>query len=98
MEIATCKALGCNIVIKIVRGAYMNEERKRALDLAYESPIWNTIEDTHTSYNFAANEILKSLSGPNDKLFLASHNEDTVNMVLQKVKENPKFKDCVKFG
>ncbi|KAI8638827.1 FAD-linked oxidoreductase-like protein [Parasitella parasitica] len=36
---------------KLVRGAYMVSERKRAEQLNYESPIHETIEDTHASYN-----------------------------------------------
>ncbi|ORZ26170.1 FAD-linked oxidoreductase-like protein [Absidia repens] len=36
---------------KLVRGAYMVSERKRALQLGYPSPIHETVEDTHDSFN-----------------------------------------------
>ena len=42
-EIAACKKLGVNVVIKIVRGAYIAEENKLAKENAYESPIWPSI-------------------------------------------------------
>jgi proline dehydrogenase len=35
----------------MIRGAYMIEERSLAKDGGYESPIQETIEDTHTCYN-----------------------------------------------
>ena len=38
---------------KIVRGAYMEKERKRAEDKGYPSPIQNTKEDTDRDYNEA---------------------------------------------
>ena len=36
---------------KLVRGAYMILERQRADELSYESPIHETIENTHTCYD-----------------------------------------------
>lgn len=36
---------------KLVRGAYMNLERRRAAARGYESPIWDTLQDTHDNYN-----------------------------------------------
>jgi len=37
--------------VKLIRGAYMNEERRLANENKYESPIWESIEDTHKCYN-----------------------------------------------
>lgn len=50
-EIETSKELGYNLGLKLVRGAYMNEERDIAGQNGAESPVWDTIEETHTSYN-----------------------------------------------
>src|SRR5690606_31114553 len=38
---------------KIVRGAYMEKERERAVIMQYPSPIQDTLEDTHRDYNNA---------------------------------------------
>lgn len=43
-ELAASKALGYNIGIKMVRGAYMTEERHLADQENKESPIWDTLE------------------------------------------------------
>jgi proline dehydrogenase len=36
---------------KLVRGAYMQLERARALERGYESPICDTLEQTHSNYD-----------------------------------------------
>jgi len=45
--------------IKLIRGAYMNEERELAN--GKESPVWDTIEDTHASYNNCLKTIISNL-------------------------------------
>ena len=47
MEIKCSKLYGYNLGIKLIRGAYMNEERELAQKHGYQSPIWETIEETH---------------------------------------------------
>ena len=58
---------------KIVRGAYMEKERARAIEKAYNSPIQNTKEDTDQDYNNAVAFCISNI----DKIavILASHNE-----------------------
>ena len=34
-----------------MRGAYMVVERARAAERGYDSPIWDTLQETHDSYN-----------------------------------------------
>lgn len=60
-EVATSKVLGYNLGIKLIRGAYMEEERGLARELGYESPVWNTIEDTHAAYNKCLTYIIENL-------------------------------------
>ncbi|WPR70692.1 proline dehydrogenase family protein [Flavobacterium sp. NG2] len=59
--------------VKLVRGAYMEKERERAIELNYSSPICETKEMTDRNYNDAllfAIENLETIA-----LFLGSHNE-----------------------
>jgi proline dehydrogenase len=89
--------LGYNIGIKLVRGAYMNEERQLAKDLGYESPIWDSIEETHKCYNDNLHFIIEKLD-KNDMLFVASHNVDSVE-IAKKLVEQRDIKDGrVRFG
>ena len=36
---------------KTVRGAYMVVERARAAEKGYDSPIWDSLQETHDNYN-----------------------------------------------
>lgn len=58
---------------KLVRGAYMEKERARALQLGYPSPIHVDKEATDIDFNKAAKYCIDNLS--TISLLLASHNE-----------------------
>ena len=58
----------------------MIEERKIADELGYESPIWNTIEETHKSYNYVVSKLIENI-GETGLLFMGSHNVETLKMV-----------------
>ena len=44
-------AEGWKFGAKTVRGAYMVVERARAAEKGYESPIWDSLQETHDNYN-----------------------------------------------
>lgn len=72
---------------KIVRGAYMVSERKRAEQGGYASPICDDIDSTHDNYN----DVIKSLIDryANDErvqFLIASHNEDTIKFAVNELK------------
>ncbi|OMH80157.1 Proline dehydrogenase 1, mitochondrial [Zancudomyces culisetae] len=48
--------------VKIVRGAYMALENARALELGYETPINETLQATHDSYNGAIEFLLGKIA------------------------------------
>jgi proline dehydrogenase len=60
LEIARCKRVNIGCGMKLVRGAYMEEERLIAEDRGYESPVWDTIADTHNAYNSSLKTILEN--------------------------------------
>jgi Proline dehydrogenase len=64
----------------------MNEERHLAKEGGYESPIQETIEDTHRNYNTNLKLILANL-GPQDGVFLGSHNLESVEIAKKLIKE-----------
>ncbi|KAJ1949290.1 proline dehydrogenase, partial [Dispira parvispora] len=52
---------GFQFGVKLVRGAYMVSERKRASSLGLPDPINNTIEDTHASFNAGIKFLLDAI-------------------------------------
>lgn len=60
---------------KLVRGAYMEKERKRAQERNYPSPIQDTKEDSDKDYNLALDECMKNI----DRMGLCAgtHNEQS---------------------
>ncbi len=77
-ELERCKALNLPFGAKMVRGAYMVEERRLAREYAYEDPIHSTIESTHQNYNQNI-EYLLSNWVPGSQIIIASHNENSAN-------------------
>lgn len=72
-SLAEATAKNFIIGVKLVRGAYMEKERKRASAMSYQSPIQPDKESTDRDFNAAVEFCVEHL----DKLFLivASHNE-----------------------
>ena len=61
MEVKASKAFGFNLGIKLIRGAYMNEERELAQSKGLESPVWDDIEATHKCYDDNVQTIITSM-------------------------------------
>uniref|UniRef100_A0A8C3YTM6 Proline dehydrogenase n=1 Tax=Catagonus wagneri TaxID=51154 RepID=A0A8C3YTM6_9CETA len=73
---------------KLVRGAYMAQERARALDIGYEDPINPTYEATNAMYHRCLDYVLEELKhNARAAVMVASHNEDTVRFTLRRMEE-----------
>ena len=79
-EMARCRRLGIGSGLKLIRGAYMEEERKLAKEHNYESPVWDTIEDTHKAYDTNMTYVLKNLDTEKDYLLIGSHNRASCDL------------------
>ena len=55
-DMQRASAEGWRFGAKTVRGAYMVVERARAAERGYDSPIWDTLQETHDSYNRQASD------------------------------------------
>lgn len=75
---------------KLVRGAYMEQERERAKQMGYADPINEDYEATTRMYEksflYCLNEIKKQPLGRISAM-IASHNEDTVRFAVEKMDE-----------
>jgi hypothetical protein len=66
--------LAC-MLTRQVRGAYMELERARAAKLGHPSPIWPTIEETHTNYDSLAELLLREAGRNRAEVLLGTHNQ-----------------------
>lgn len=84
-----------HIGVKLVRGAYIEKENKRAKKHNYKSPICESKDATDVNFNEGAKFILSNLD--NFSLFCGSHNEKSIYDILDIMKEgkmqknNPKI-------
>ena len=98
MEVLASRTYNFNMGIKLIRGAYMNEERTLAAEKKLPSPVWDSIEETHLCYNRNLECILRAMHG-RDQLFIASHNTESVQLAQDLGEEmGLKHENCVKFG
>lgn len=80
---------------KLVRGAYMDQERARSQALGYDDPINPNYEATTEMYHKTLTECLRRIkhlkNGGHDPkkiaIMVASHNEDTVRFAIEKMQE-----------
>jgi proline dehydrogenase len=71
--------------IKLVRGAYMEKERARAIEKGYPSPIQATKSDTDKDYNEGLKVILENRDV--FSLCAGTHNEDSSALLMQLMQE-----------
>lgn len=71
---------------KLVRGAYMEKERRRAEEMGYDSPIQATKENTDKDYNEAVHYCLERL-GKLD-VFIGTHNEHSCMLAVKYMEEH----------
>ncbi|KAM4123904.1 hypothetical protein ACB094_01G191900 [Castanea mollissima] len=69
--------MGVPMGFKLVRGAYMSYERILASSLGFESPIHNSIQETHACYNDCASFMLDKIANGPGALVLATHNVES---------------------
>ncbi|MBE14825.1 MAG: proline dehydrogenase family protein [Dokdonia sp.] len=79
------KAKGYTLGFKIVRGAYMEKENKRAQEMGYPTPICASKQATDDNFNQVMRYIFDHLD--DISLFLGTHNEESTAMALDIMKE-----------
>ena len=82
---AAGEAEGFHVGVKLVRGAYMEKERERALERGYASPIQPHKAATDHNYNNALEWCLSHLDLVS--LCAGSHNEESNSLLCRKMSE-----------
>ncbi|NXU69757.1 PROD dehydrogenase, partial [Horornis vulcanius] len=79
---------GWHFGTKLVRGAYMEQERERAAQMGYKDPINPTYEKTNEMYHRCLDYVLEEITlSRKASVMVASHNEDTVKFTLRRMME-----------
>ena len=76
---------GYHIGMKVVRGAYMEKERERAVEKGYPSPICKSKEATDINYN---NAVRFMMEHKNMAIFAGTHNEDSSYLLMDLAQKN----------
>nr|XP_006131506.1 proline dehydrogenase 1, mitochondrial [Pelodiscus sinensis] len=88
IDVELSRREGWHFGAKLVRGAYMEQERVRAAQVGYEDPINPSYEATSEMYHRCLDYILEELRYSQEaKVMVASHNEDTVKFTLRRMAE-----------
>jgi proline dehydrogenase len=83
--IQKAKAENFKAGVKLVRGAYMENERTRAFEMRYPSPIHNTKNDTDQAFNQAVAMCIDNIDTIH--VCVATHNEESCTLAIEKMEE-----------
>ncbi|XP_034717057.1 hydroxyproline dehydrogenase isoform X1 [Etheostoma cragini] len=75
--------------VKLVRGAYMDKERKLAEKEGRPDPVHQCWEDTNDSYNSSLDVMLEAISQKPERhrIIVATHNEESVRHAAKRMEE-----------
>ncbi|XP_053551097.1 hydroxyproline dehydrogenase [Bombina bombina] len=88
-DLEKAQLLGLCFGVKLVRGAYMDKERKLAKQNCYSDPIQPDWESTNRSYQRSMDKMLDLIAQDNRRynLIIASHNEESVLHAIRRIAE-----------
>lgn len=88
MDVELSRREGWYFGAKLVRGAYMYQERARANEIGYEDPINPDYETTNRMYHRCLEYVLEEIEHSRTaNVMVATHNEDTVKFTLEKMND-----------
>ncbi|GIL48230.1 hypothetical protein Vafri_4911 [Volvox africanus] len=70
---------------KLVRGAYLHLERRRAQQLGLPSPVWATLEQTHANYDSCVEDLLAGVQQGRAEVLLGTHNQESVETAVARM-------------
>ncbi|MGF1585203.1 MAG: proline dehydrogenase family protein [Bacteroidales bacterium] len=83
--ITISKEKNYHLGIKLVRGAYMDQERERSRKMGYPSPIYPDKESTDKAFNTALSTCIGNLDRVS--VFVGTHNEDSLLILMDLLKK-----------
>ena len=61
----------------------MHLERARASQLGHQSPVWATLEQTHSCYDSRVAAMLRAVAERGAEVMVASHNQRSVELAVE---------------
>eukprot|EP00731_Ephydatia_muelleri_P022707 Em0015g290a len=86
-DFATSDVMGFSYGMKLVRGAYMEQERYHASQKGYPDPIFGTKGGTDENYERLLVALLQRVQSGRTHIMVATHNEQSVQMAINRMKE-----------
>ena len=83
LDLALARKSGFCFGVKLVRGAYMEQEREKAGEKGYASPIWPGKEETDANYHRLLRWLISEVEPNRLHMMVASHNEQTVQLATR---------------
>lgn len=81
---------------KLVRGAYMEQERLRASTLGYTDPIHPSYKATSKCFDEVLNAVLEETKRGNANVLVATHNENSIQVAIKRyVEDKTLYSFCV---
>ncbi len=77
------KNKGYYLGYKLVRGAYLEKENERAVEMGYETPMCPTKQATDDNYNGAVEYMINNIDDMS--VFIGSHNEESSYLAVEKM-------------
>lgn len=85
VDLERCRRHGYHFAAKLVRGAYMYQERERADEMKYRSPVYADKAGTDNNYDRIITTLTEDMT--NRHVMVASHNENSVRHMIQRMAE-----------
>jgi len=83
IDLERARREGYKFGCKLVRGAYMVLERRRAADMGMPSPIWDNKHDTDAAYDAAVASLLPLVRDEGAEFMVATHNQASVETAVE---------------
>lgn len=85
------KIKGYYLGYKLVRGAYLEKENERAIELGYKTPMCSTKQATDDNYNGAVEYMINNIEDMS--IFIGSHNEESSYLAMELIAKKSLKKD-----
>lgn len=78
MDSEYSKNCGFYYGLKLVRGAYLEQEKEGAREKGAVCPVWSTKSETDECYNRNMEYLLRQVRGGKTSVMIASHNTSSI--------------------